>query len=191
MSVDTRSHLTAEEYLTLERAALDKSEYLDGQMVAMPGGSYRHSLITINLILAIRRHLQRPYKVLSSDMRVLVPATGLYTYADVVVLRGEPTLSDKYRDNLTNPAVIIEVLSPSTESYDRGRKFRHYQALDSLREYVLVSQDRPKVEQFSRQDDREHWLLTVVTDPVGSITLPSIGCQVAMSDIYDQVRFAP
>src|ERR1700730_4228044 len=174
MSVDTRPLLTAEEYLTLERAALDKSEYLDGQMVAMPGGSYRHSLITTNLIQAIGRHLQRPYKVLSSDMRVLVPATGLYTYADAVGLRGEPTLSDKYRDNLTNPAVIIEVLSPSTESYDRGRKFRHYQALDSLREYVLVSQDRPKVEQFSRQDDREHWLLTVVTDPVGSIILPSI-----------------
>jgi Uma2 family endonuclease len=158
-------------------------------MVAMPGGSYEHSLIIVNLIQAIGRHLRRPYKVLSSDMRVLVPAVGLYTYADVVVLRGEPTLSDRHRDNLTNPAVIIEVLSPSTESYDRGRKFRQYQGLESLQEYILVSQDRPKVEQFLRQDDREHWLPTVVTDLSASIVLPSIGCQLALADIYDQVRF--
>ncbi|HVR07312.1 MAG TPA: Uma2 family endonuclease [Thermoanaerobaculia bacterium] len=191
MSVRTRSHLTAEEYLALERVALEKSEYLDGQMVAMPGGTYRHSLISVNLIQAIGRHLQRPYKVLNSDMRVLVPATGLYTYPDVVVIRGEPTLSDQHRDNLTNPAVIIEVLSPSTESYDRGRKFRHYQTLDSLREYLLISQDRPKVEHFLREDDRERWRPTVVTDLAASITLPSIGCQLELSEIYDGVLFEP
>jgi len=191
MSVRTRPYLTAEEYLALERVALDKSEYLDGQMVAMPGGTYRHSLISVNLIQAIGRHLQRPYKVLNSDMRVLVPATGLYTYPDVVVIRGEPTLSDQHRDNLTNPAVIIEVLSPSTESYDRGRKFRHYQTLDSLREYLLISQDRPKIEHFLREDDREHWRPTVVTDLAASITLPSIGCQLELSEIYDGVLFEP
>ncbi|HEV3456642.1 MAG TPA: Uma2 family endonuclease [Thermoanaerobaculia bacterium] len=189
MSEVPTTYLTAEEYLALERASESKNEYRDGQMVAMPGGSYEHSLIIVNLIQAIGRHLRRPYKVLSSDMRVLVPAVGLYTYADVVVLRGEPTLSDRHRDNLTNPAVIIEVLSPSTESYDRGRKFRQYQGLDSLQEYILVSQDRPKVEQFLRQDDREHWLPTVVTDLSASIVLPSIGCQLALADIYDQVRF--
>ncbi len=189
MAVSTKSYLTAEEYLALERTAEDKSEYFDGQMVAMPGGTYRHSLITTNLIYAIRKSVKRTCKVLSGDMRVLVPAIGLYTYADAVVLRGEPTLSDEHRDNLTNPTVIIEVLSPSTERYDRDKKFQRYQRLDSLREYLLISQDRPKVEQFVRQGDGESWLPTVVTDVAASVVLPSIDCQVAMADIYDGVEF--
>jgi Uma2 family endonuclease len=190
MTVDTKPHLTAEEYLALERASETRSEYLEGQMVAMPGGSYEHSLIAANLIQAIGRQLRgRPCRVLSGDMRVLVSATGLYTYADVVVLCGKPALADKHYDTLTNPTVLIEVLSSSTEAYDRGEKFQQYITLESLRECLLISQDRPNVEQFIRQDDREHWLFTAVTDPTASIVLPSIGCQLAMVEIYDQVRF--
>jgi Uma2 family endonuclease len=190
MSEVPTTYLTAEEYLALERAAMDKSEYRDGQMVAMPGASYEHNLITANLIYAIGAQLRGgPCKVLGVKMRILVPVTGLYTYPDVIVLHGEPDLADKYFDTLTNPTVIIEVLSPSTEAYDRGKKFQQYRTLDSLREYLLVSQDRPSVEQFIRQDDGEQWILTVVTDLATSIVLPSIGCQLTLADIYDQVRF--
>jgi Uma2 family endonuclease len=190
MSEVPTTYLTAEEYLALERAARDKSEYLDGQMVAMPGASYAHNLITANFIYAIRTQLRgSPCKVLGGDMRILAPVTGLYTYPDVIVLRGEPDLTDKYFDTLTNPTVIIEVLSPSTEAYDRGKKFQQYRTVDSLREYLLVSQDRPSVEQFIRQDNGEQWILTVVTDLAAGVVLPSIGCQLALADIYDQVRF--
>jgi Uma2 family endonuclease len=190
MSEVSTPYLTAEEYLALERAARDKSEYLDGQMVAMPGASYEHNLITANLIYVIGTQLRGgPCKVLGVKMRILAPAAGLYTYPDVIVLRGEPALTDKYFDTLMNPTVIIEVLSPSTEAYDRGKKFQQYRTVDSLREYLLVSQDRPSVEQFIRQDNGEQWILTVVTDLAAGVVLPSIGCQLALADIYDQVRF--
>jgi Uma2 family endonuclease len=183
-------YLTPEEYLAVERASETRHEYLDGQMVAMPGGSYEHSLIGANLIQSIGRQLRGgPCRVLSSDMRVLVSATGLYTYADVVVLCGEPALVDKYSDLLTNPIVLIEVLSPSTEAYDRGRKFQQYITLESLQEYLLVSQDRPNVEQFVRHEDRDHWVFTAVTDLAASIALPSIGCELALAEVYDHVRF--
>ena len=190
MTVDTKPYLAPEEYLALERASETRHEYLDGQMVAMPGGSYEHSLIAANLIHELAGQLRAgPCTVLGGDMRVLVSSTGLYTYADVVVVSGEPILADRHSDILINPTVLIEVLSPSTEAYDRGRKLQQYFKLESLREYLLVSQNRPNVEQFVRQEDREHWLFTAVTDLAASIVLPSIGCELALAEIYDHVRF--
>jgi len=189
MTVDTRPFVTPEEYLALERAAERKSEYLDGEIIGMTGASRRHSLIAANLIREIGQQLKgRSCEVLTGDMRIRVPATGLYTYADVVAVCGEPALADGHFDTLTNPAVLIEVLSPSTQDYDRGTKFVHYRTLDSLREYLLVSQDRPRVEQYTRQEDG-NWLLSEKADLAATVILPSIGCQLAMAEIYDRVRF--
>jgi Uma2 family endonuclease len=190
MAVHSRPRLTPEEYLTLERAAETKSDYLDGEMIAMTGASRRHSSIVTNLARALGNQLEgASCEVHINDLRVLVSATGLYTYPDIIVVCGEPILTDSYNDTLTNPTVLIEVLSPSTAAYDRGTKLEHYRRLESLRECLFVSQERPKVEQYIRQEDRKSWLLTEVTDLAASIVLPSIGCQVPMAKVYDRVRF--
>jgi Uma2 family endonuclease len=189
MTVHDKRYVTPEEYLTLERAAETKSEYLDGEIIAMTGASRRHSLVTANLIRELGQQLKgRPSEVLSGDMRIWVPVTGLYTYADLVVVCGEPALADGHFDTLMNPTVLIEVLSPSTQDYDRGTKFVHYRALDSLREYLLVSQDQPRVEHYIKQKDG-NWLLSEAADLSATVALPSIGCQLVMAEIYDRVRF--
>jgi Uma2 family endonuclease len=189
MTVHTRHYVTPEEYLALERAAERKSEYRDGEIVGMTGGTRRHSLITLNIGSELNRQLEeRPCEAHVNDLRVLVAARRLYTYPDVIVVCGEPALADRYRDTLTNPTVLIEVLSPSTEAYDRGTKFEHYRTLDSLREYLLVSQSRPQVDHFMRDDDGP-WLLSAATDLAATIVLPSIQCRLAMARIYNKVRF--
>lgn len=184
-----KSYLSAEEYLALERQAETKSEYLEGEMVAMTGGTSGHSLIAVNLAGELRQRLkQRPCKVYFSDLRVRIPHAGIYVYPDVTVVCGESLFEDGHRDILLNPILIIEVLSPSTESYDRGRKFEYYQALDSLQEYVLVAQGRPRVEHYLRQDGHV-WLYTDVSGLDSSVSLTSIGCQVPLAEIYDKVTF--
>jgi Uma2 family endonuclease len=190
MTVHTRPYMTPEEYLALERAAETRSEYLNGEIIGMTGASRSHSLITLNVGSELARQLEdRPCEVHVNDLRVLIAARRLYTYPDVIVVCGEPALTDRYRDTLTNPAVLIEVLSPSTEAYDRGAKFGHYRTLDSLREYLLISQDRPHVEHFIRQDDSHQWLLSEATDLAATVVLPSVECQLAMARIYKKVRF--
>lgn len=190
MTVHSRAYLTPEEYLSLERAAETKSEYIDGEMVAMTGVSRSHNLIVTNLIRDLSTQVKRrPCEVYPSEMRVWIPATGLYTYPDVVVVCGEPALVDDHFDVLTNPTVLIEVLSPTTEAYDRGRKFEHYLTLASLREYLLVSQDQPRVEQFIRQDDGAHWTFSAETGLDATVELPSIQCRLALAEIYDKVSF--
>jgi Uma2 family endonuclease len=189
MAVHDKRYVTPEEYLALERAAERKSEYRDGEIVSMTGASRRHSLITVNVSSELHRQLEdRSCEVHVNDLRVLIAAARLYTYPDVIVVCGEPALADRYRDILTNPTVLIEVLSPSTEAYDRGTKFEHYRTLDSLREYLLVSQSRPHVDHFIRQDNGQ-WVLSAATDLAASIVLPSIQCQLAMARIYNKVRF--
>lgn len=184
-----RTYLTAEEYLELERGSEMKHELIDGEMVAMTGGSWSHGLIIGNMVVALKTRLrERRCSVIPSDLRVRSSA-DVYVYPDVVVACGEPRLEDNQRDTLLNPALIVEVLSPSTESYDRGRKFEHYQMLDSLKEYVLIAQDRPRIEHYLRQDGHV-WLYTEVSNLDGSISLPSLGCEVPLSEIYDQVAFA-
>ena len=159
MSSERKTRLSPEEYLALERKAEVRSEYLDGDMVAMSGGSREHNLIVTNLVSELRLQLKgRPCEVYPSNMRVKVSATGLYTYPDVVVVCGEPTFEDESVDTLLNPTLIIEVLSDSTEAYDRGGKFAHYRKLASLMEYVLIAQTKPHVEYYVRQPDNR-WLL--------------------------------
>jgi Uma2 family endonuclease len=122
-------------------------------------------------------------------MRVKVDPTGLYTYPDVVVVCGERLFEDVNRDTLLNPTLIVEVLSPSTEGYDRGDKFDHYAELESLKEYVLVAQDRPRVERYVRQEPGEDWRFAAVSDLQGTLDLLSIGCGLALAEVYARVQF--
>lgn len=189
MEAHRTSYLTPEEYLAIERQAETRSEYLDGEMFAMTGGSRWHNLIVTNLSRELSSRLkERPCEVYSNDQRVRIPATGLYTYPDLVVTCGEPRFDDEQLDTLLNPTLIVEVLSPTTEAYDRGKKFEHYQSIESLSTYVLVSQAAPRVEHFLRQEDNR-WLLTVVTGLEGVVVLPSIQCELRMAEVYDKVVF--
>lgn len=185
-----KTRLTPEEYLLLERAAEGKSEYLDGEMLPMPGASRQHNLITLNIGAGLHRQLRnRPCEVYASDMRVKVSATGLYTYPDVVVVCEEPQFEDARFDTLINPTMLIEVLSESTENYDRGRKFSHYRSVESLKEYVLVAQTERRVEQYVRHSDGK-WLYASSGDPSGIIDLTSLGCGLSLADVYHRVRFS-
>jgi Uma2 family endonuclease len=179
--------LSPEEYLAIERESETRSEYFDGEMFAMSGGSRQHNLIVTNLIRELSTQLKRrPCEVYTNDQRVRIPETSLYTYPDVVVLCGEPIFEDETVDTLLNPLLIVEVLSPTTEAYDRGKKFEGYRTIASLAEYVLVSQHEPRVEQFLRQDGG-HWLFTATHGRERSISLASIQCELALAEIYDKV----
>jgi len=187
MSSQPTTYLTPDQYLAVERKAEYKSEYIDGEMVAMTGASRKHNLIAFNLTREISQQLRsRPCEGYASDMRVRVPSTRLYTYPDVVVVCGEPRFEDDYVDTLLNPTLIIEVLSESTELYDRGKKFGFYRSIESLAEYLLVAQDEHRVEQYVKQSDGR-WLLSDYRSLEDVIELPSIQCKLAMREIYDKV----
>ena len=182
-----RKTWTPEEYLAWERRSPEKHEYFQGEIFAMTGASRAHNKIVVNLGGELRSALrQRPCEVYTSDMRVKIPATGLYTYPDVVVVCCEPVFEqDAELDTLLNPDVLFEVLSETTESYDRGRKFAQYRTLASLREYLLVSQGEALVEHYTREENglwtfREH-------RAGGRVRLESIGCEVAVDEIYLKV----
>jgi Uma2 family endonuclease len=188
MSSQTTPTHSPEEYLAIERAAQQKHEYLNGEIFAMGGASERHNLIVVNLVAAIHVQLRgRPCKVYSSDMRIKVSATGLYTYPDVVALCGEAHFDDEQRDTLLNPSLVIEVLSKSTEGYDRGEKFAHCRRIESLAEYLLISQDKYRIEQYVRQPDNQ-WLMSEVSKVEERIELPSIKCSLLLSDVYDRIQ---
>lgn len=187
MSSQTNSKYTPQEYLALERATQKKNEYFNGEIFAMGGASERHNLIVGNVFASLHTQLKgKPCKVYSSDMRVKISVTGLYTYPDVVALCGEASFDDEQQDTLLNPDVIIEVLSKSTEGYDRGEKFPHYRKIESVKEYVLISQDKNRVEHYRRQADNR-WLMSEVSQLQESLNLPSINCTLLISDIYDKV----
>ena len=190
MSLQPKPRLTPEDYLALERSADFKSEYFDGEIFAMTGASEPHNLIVINTIRELSAQLKkRPCKVYANDMRVKVSPTGLYTYPDVVVVCGKEQFEDARLDTLLNPTLIIEVLSDSTEAYDRGRKFEHYRHLDSLVEYVLIAQQRPHIESYRRQPDQQ-WLLTECSGLEATLRLQSIDCDLALAEIYAKVELS-
>lgn len=191
-SAALKPQLTPEQYLVLERKSPIKHEYHDGAMFAMSGASREHNLVAGNLYREIGNQFRdRPCEVYISDMRVLVGPTGLYTYPDVAALCGKPRFEDSEVDTLLNPTLIIEVLSPSTEAYDRGKKFGHYRRLESLREYVLVAQDEVRVERYTRRGDGDEWLLTALSRLDETLRLTSIDCEVAVREIYAKVEFPP
>ena len=185
-----RQYISPDEYLTAERDSLEKHEYFDGEIFLMAGSSRKHSLIASNVNASLNVQLKkRDCEVHTSDMRVHIPKTGLFTYPDVLVVCGKPEfLPDKNPDTLTNPILIVEVLSTSTEGYDKGVKFDNYRSLESLREYVLVSQDAKKVMRYTKQSD-ESWVLMDFIGEKTQIELTSIECSLAMEDIYDKVDF--
>ena len=185
-TVAAQTYITPQEYLALERKAHCKSEYLDGHIIAMSGASFKHSLIISNISGEL--HLQfkgRGCSVHTNDMRVRPNPRDSYFYPDVVVVCGEPQFEDEVFDTLLNPIVIVEVLSPSTEAYDRGEKFRRYQQLASLKEYVLVSQDKVWIEHHRRHGAQ--WILSHYRTLEEVLPLPSIGCEVPLHDIYARV----
>ena len=187
MTARAQRLFTPDEYLSIERNSQFKSEYVAGKIYAMAGASYAHNLITGNVVGEFYTQLKgRPCSTVPSDMRVAVSSTGLYTYPDVTVVCGEPQFLDGRRDVLLNPTVIVEVLSPSTEDYDRGEKCANYRRLASLTDYLLVAQHRRSVDHYTRLGNNE-WLLKESTSSDGDEILPSIGCTLRLADIYDKV----
>ncbi|MDQ3687367.1 MAG: Uma2 family endonuclease [Acidobacteriota bacterium] len=188
MSTQPKPHYTPQEYLALERKAQDKSEYFNGEIFGMTGASRRHNVMVANVLAALHGQLKkRPCEIYPSDMRVKVSPTGLYTYPDVIIVCGEPTFDDEQKDTLLNPTVLVEVLSKSTASYDRGEKFEHYRKLDSLNEYLVIAQNKHHVEHYVRQPDNQ-WLLSETDDIQSVVNLSSIDCRLSLLDIYDKAK---
>lgn len=186
-----RRRFTAQEYLALERTADHKSELINGEIYAMAGASFAHGRIALNVATALNRQTANtPCQTVGSDTRVEIAPTGAFVYPDVTVVCGEPAFREGARpDTLTNPTLIVEVLSESTEAFDRGEKFAHYQRLESLQEYVLVSQTGPRVERFARQPDGQ-WLLGTAAGLDANVHLASVGCDLPLAEVYDRIVFA-
>jgi len=188
MSTQPKDFITPEEYLEREAHAERRSEYFNGETFLMAGASARHVLLVANIIAELRR-LTRGRgrcRVFPIDLRLRVTQTGLYTYPDVMVICGELAFVEKRTDTITNPTLIVEVLSDSTKDYDRGEKFAHYRQIESLADYLLAAQDKHHVEHFVRQPDNQ-WLLSETNNRQDTIHLPSINCSLKLSDIYDKI----
>ena len=183
--------ITPQEYLIRERQASLKSEFYQGEIFAMGGGSANHSLIAANFVREAGNALRdKPCIVFNSDLRVQVQSTGLYTYPDATIVCGELLFDDDHRDTLLNPTVIVEVLSDSTEKYDRGKKSNHYRQIASLKELILIAQDRSHVERFTRQPNGD-WLFHEQKELTADFELKSLGISIAISELYRGVKFEP
>ena len=190
MSTLSKSYLTEEQYLEIERKAEFKSEYFQGEMFAMSGARVPHIRVVRNTMRELSNQLlDRPCEPFSNDMRVCVQPVGLYTYPDIVVVCGELEMLDSEVDTVLNPTVLIEVLSPSTESYDRGKKFELYRSLESLAEYVMISSQQVRVERYSRSPD-DTWIFSEKTSLEDTVELKSIDCYLRLTDVYRKVDFA-
>lgn len=190
MSAIPKTKLTPEDYLEFERKSEEKHEYFNGEIFAMSGAKRNHNKITTNLSGLVWQHLKgKNCESYANDMRVFVPATGLYTYPDLVVVCGEPLFQDDVFDTLLNPVLLIEVLSDSTEGYDRGKKFQHYRSIESLQEYILVSQTEARVEKYVRHGDG-FWLLSEAVGLDSEIEFSVIECRILLREIYDKIDFS-
>jgi Uma2 family endonuclease len=180
--------VTAEEYLAMDRAAEFRSEFLDGEIVAMSGGSPRHSRLKVNLTIGVGTALRgTSCEVFDSDFRVRV-SPRMYTYPDLTVVCGKLKLADERRDILLNPTAIFEVLSPSTEYYDRVVKFQHYRAIESLQDYILVAQDQVRIEHYTR-GDASTWTIRDYQHAEDVLRIASIGVSLPLAAIYERIEF--
>ena len=188
-----QTYLTPEAYITLERKAIPdaetvRSEYLNGEIIAMSGASFAHNLITTNITAMLHTRLKgSECVVFANEMRVSIPTAKSYFYPDIGVVCGEPRFEDDVFDTLLNPIVIVEVLSPSTEAYDRGDKFAHYRHLQSLQAYILVSQDKVRVDHYTR--GAAQWILTDFQELHQQLPLTSLQCELPLQEIYARVPF--
>ncbi|HSN73894.1 MAG TPA: Uma2 family endonuclease [Anaerolineae bacterium] len=189
MSAVPKIYLTPAEYLAFERQSDVKHEFFRGELFAMSGASRQHVRISINVTTLLDNQVKgRRCEVFNSDMRVKVSPTGLYTYPDASIVCGRPRFEDKELDVLLNPTVIVEILSKSTEAYDRGEKFAQYRTLDTLTDYLLLSQDKPRIEHFTRQQGGV-WLFTESAGLDAVMAIESIQCQLPLAEVYDRVEF--
>jgi Uma2 family endonuclease len=185
------TRLREADYLEIERTAAFKSEFFHGEMFAMAGGTPQHSLIAANSIRALGNRLEKkPCTAYTADLRIKVEATGLMTYPDVSVVCGPLRYAEGTDDTIVNPTVLVEVLSESTEAYDRGTKFGHYRQIPSLRDYLLVSQREPKIDLFTRQQD-ERWLLNALSGLNAVLELASLSISLPLSEVFTKVEFVP
>lgn len=185
------ARLSPEEYLAFERASHTRHEYVNGEVYAMGGASLRHATIVSNIAGSLSAQLRGgACRVLVTDMRVKVSRAGDYVYPDVVAVCGVPALEDSQFDTLLNPVLIVEVLSPSTKNYDRGEKWEKYRQIASLRDYIVVAQDRVHVERYTRQGEG-FWLLSEESELSATLQLDSIGCTLALRDIYENAFDTP
>jgi Uma2 family endonuclease len=189
MSSQRNTRLSPEEYLAIEREAEFRSEYRGGEIYSFAGASRRHNRVVTNITITLGNQLRdRPCNAYANNMRVLVSETGLYAYPDVVVTCGEERLLDDHEDTLLNPIVVIEVHSTSTEAYDRGKRFAHYRQVESLRDYLLIAQGQKRIECFTRQEHGQ-WLYAEAHEPDAVVRIESIGCDLALSDVYAKVDY--
>lgn len=192
MSAVPKPRYSPEEYLALERASETRHEFYRGEIFAMAGASESHNLASGNLFVAVQSALRdKPCRTYTHDMRVFASESRDYVYPDIVVACPPIEFKDDKRDTLLNPQVVIEVLSPTTESYDRGKKFDLYRQSDSLKQYVLVAQDEPHVMSYIRQSDGVAWLLTPLEGLAAILDFPTLGISVPLSEIYRNVEFPP
>jgi Uma2 family endonuclease len=193
MATQPKTYITPEQYLEIERKAEFKSEYYQGEMWPLgeppvtASTKEAHSLIVWNLAAELHRQLRaKPCRAYMNDMRVRVNATGLYTYPDIAAVCGEPQFLDETRDTLLNPSLIVEVLSPSTEVYDRTCKFEHCRSVESVSEYLMLASERVSAVLYARQPDGR-WLLTFAGHLEDSLDLQSVGAHLVLADLYEKV----
>ena len=183
---------TPDEYRAMEETAVERHEYCNGEIIVMPGGSEVHSAIASNILIYLGFLLRdTDFRFYNSDLRIWIPDFNHGTYADVLVINGEPEFHDHRTDEIINPLLIIEVLSPSTQGYDRGDKFRKYRSLASFYEYVLVSQTEPYIEHYYKQEDQNHnrWQLQVYDQIDQAVFLHSLNVEMPMEEIYRRIKF--
>ena len=187
MQQTAAKYVTQQDYLAFERNALDKHEYYKGEIFAMSGASFKHNLIETNLRRALGNFLQdKDCNEFGSNLRIHIPSNTLYTYPDIIVLCDEPAFVDDEFDTITNPSVIIEILSPSTANYDRGAKFDLYREITSLHEYLLIDSTAIHAVLYVKNDDNT-WTLSETKDPGQLLTIPSINFTIGLADIYNGV----
>jgi Uma2 family endonuclease len=189
MQVTEKKYYKPEEYLALEEAADFKSEYIDGLIIPMAGGSTNHNRIALNLSSALNfAFRQQDYEVFMGDVRLWIPKKRIYTYPDVMIVAGEVEYCNNRTDIITNPQVIIEVLSKSTTGYDREGKFEAYRTIDSFQEYLLIDQTRIRVEQYSKMG-KKRWSFCEYDEEDEAISLSSVSFNISLQDLYNKVKF--
>jgi len=190
MQLIAKQYYTPEEYLELEATADYKSEYIDGQIIAMAGASINHNRITGNFSAALNFAFkqQDEYKVFNSDMRLWIPQRLIYIYPDVIIIADKPEFFNNRTDTITNPQVIIEVLSKSTKSYDREDKFAAYRTIPTFQEYLLIDQNRIHGEQFSKTG-KKRWNLREYDEEDENISLETVYFEISLQDLYNKVKF--